>query len=309
MKRSKALRELLAKKELLIAPAAYDALSARIIEQAGFKVMGVSGYGISATMLGKPDVGLTTLTEVVNVARYIVNATKIPVFCDADTGYGNAMNVLRTTEEFIGAGVAGIHIEDQVAPKRCGHVAGKQVISLEEAVGKYRAADRVRREMDPDFLLIARTDALGAVGGSAEEVIRRGRAYVDAGADVVFSDGITTREVLERFVREIPAPILYNMVGISPQVPMDQLQKMGVAIVANAGGAFRSAMRAIWDYMHGFARGGTEFMKEFDKEIAGHPTANFHEFIGFPQVRRLEEEFLPSEEVQRKYAQSIGYKP
>jgi 2-methylisocitrate lyase-like PEP mutase family enzyme len=179
MKPSKKLRELLAKKELLIAPAAYDALSAKIIEAAGFQLMAVTGYGVSATLIGKPDVGLTTLTEVVNVARYIVGAVTIPVFCDADTGYGNAINTMRTTEEFIKSGVAGIHIEDQVAPKRCGHVAGKQLISIDEAAGKYRAADHVRQEMDPDFVLIARTDARGAVGGSIEEVIRRGNAYVE----------------------------------------------------------------------------------------------------------------------------------
>ncbi|MBM4330794.1 MAG: isocitrate lyase/PEP mutase family protein [Deltaproteobacteria bacterium] len=309
MKRSKVLRELLAKKELLIVPAAYDALSAKIIEQAGFKVIGVSGYGISATMLGKPDVGLTTLTEVVNVARYIASAVKIPVFCDADTGYGNAINVMRTTEEFILAGVAGVHIEDQVAPKRCGHVAGKQVVSVEEAVGKYRAADHIRRELDPDFVLIARTDALGAIGGSIEEVIRRGKAYIEAGADVIFPDGITSVEVLQRCVHEIPAPIMYNMVGVSPLLPMSQLQEMGVAIVANAGGAFRSATRALWDYMQAFAKGGTDFLIQFERDIQGHPTANFHQFIGFAEIRKLEEEYLPSEEVQRKYAQSIGYQP
>jgi 2-methylisocitrate lyase-like PEP mutase family enzyme len=163
--------------------------------------------------------------------------------------------------------------------------------------------------MDPDFVLIARTDSLGAVGGSIEEVIRRGKAYVDAGADVFFADGITTIQQLERFVNEIPAPILYNMVGVSPYVPMPQLQKMGVAIVANAGGAFRSAARAMWDYMQDFFKGGTEFLMQFDKQISGHPTANFHQFIGFPEIRRLEEQYLPSEEVQRKYAQSIGYQP
>jgi 2-methylisocitrate lyase-like PEP mutase family enzyme len=309
MKRSKVIRELLAKEEILIAPAAYDALSAKIIEQTGFLVMGVSGYGISAAMLGKPDVGFTTMTEVVDVVRNIVNAVKIPVFCDADTGYGNAINVIRTTEEFIRAGVSGFHIEDQVAPKRCGHVAGKMLISIEEAVGKYRAADHVRRELDPDFILIARTDARGALGGSIEEVIRRGKAYVDAGADVVFPDGITSVEELQKCVDEVPAPILYNMTGVSPHVPIAQLQEMGVKIMANAGGAFRSAAKAMWDYLHGFQAGGTEFKMQFDKEIEGHPTANFHEFIGFPEIRKLEEKYLPSEEVQRKYAETVGYQP
>jgi 2-methylisocitrate lyase-like PEP mutase family enzyme len=309
MKPSKKLRELLAKKELLIAPAAYDALSAKIIEAAGFQLMAVTGYGVSATLIGKPDVGLTTLTEVVNVARYIVGAVTIPVFCDADTGYGNAINTMRTTEEFIKSGVAGIHIEDQVAPKRCGHVAGKQLISIDEAAGKYRAADHVRQEMDPDFVLIARTDARGAVGGSIEEVIRRGNAYVEAGADLIFPDGLTSVDELERSVREIPAPILYNMTGVSPLLPMSQLQEIGVCIVENAGGAFVAAARAMWDYMQGLASGGTEFMMQSFSTLADHPIRNFHEFIGFPEIRKLEEEYLPSEEVQRKYAETVGYQP
>ncbi len=313
MKQSARFRELLAQKELLIAPAAYDALSAKIIEQAGFKLMAITGYGVSAGLLGKPDVGLTTMTEVVDVARRIVGAVSIPVFCDADTGYGNAINTMRTAEEFIKSGVAGIHLEDQVAPKRCGHVAGKQLISIEEAVGKYRAVDHVRREMDPDFVLIARTDARGALGGGIEEVIRRGKAYTEAGADVIFPDGLTSVEELERCVSEVPAPILYNMTGVSPYVSMADLKKMGVGIVENAGGAFASAARAMWDYMEGLASGGTDFMMESGKEMAeqmvGHPIRNFHEFIGFPQIRKLEEEFLPSEEVQRKYAETVGYQP
>jgi 2-methylisocitrate lyase-like PEP mutase family enzyme len=164
MKRTKVLRELLAQKRLLVKPSGFDALSAKIIEQAGFKVMGATGYGISTTLLGKPDAGFLTLTEAVTVTRHMVGATKIPIICDADTVFGNALNVMRTTEEFIQAGAAGIHIEDQVAPKRCGHVAGKQLISVEEAVGKFRAAHRVRQELDSDFLIIARTDARGALG-------------------------------------------------------------------------------------------------------------------------------------------------
>ena len=309
MNQTRIFRELLAKKELLIAPAAYDALSAKIIEEAGFKLMAVTGYGVSATLIGKPDVGLITLTEIVNVARRIAGAVTIPVFCDADTGYGNAINAMRATEEFIKSGVAGIHMEDQVAPKRCGHVAGKQLISREEAVGKYRAVDHVRREMDPDFVLIARTDARGALDGGMEEVILRGNAYAEAGADIIFPDGLTSAEELDRCVREIPVPILYNMTGVSPYIPMSELQEMGVSIVENAGGAFVSAARAMWDYMQGLADGGTEFMMPFGKEMARHPIRNFHQFIGFPEIRKLEEEYLPSEEVERKYAETIGYQP
>ncbi|MBI4767315.1 MAG: isocitrate lyase/PEP mutase family protein [Deltaproteobacteria bacterium] len=309
MKPSRRFRELLTAKELLVAPAAYDALSAKIIEQAGFKLMAISGYGVSAALLGKPDVGLTTMSELVGVAHNIVSAVTIPVFSDADTGFGNAINTMRTTEEFIKAGVAGIHLEDQVAPKRCGHVAGKQLISLEEAVGKYRAADQVRRQLDPDFVLIARTDARGALGGSMEEVIRRSKAYIDAGADVIFPDGLTSLGDLERSLKEIQAPLLYNMTGVSPLLSMSDLKDLGVAIVEIAGGAFVSAAKAMWDFMHGLRSGGTEFLLEFGRGLRDHPIRNFHQFIGFPEIRKYEEMFLPTDEVQRKYQETVGFQP
>ena len=312
MKRtSRVLRKLLAQNKLLVKPSAFDALSARIIEGAGFKTMGISGYAVSVAMLGKPDVGLLTLTEMVTMTRYIAGATKLPVICDADTGFGNAINVLRTTEEFIGAGAAGFHIEDQVAPKRCGHVAGKRIIPLEEAVGKIRAADRVRQELDPDFLLIARTDARGAVGGSLKEVIRRGKAYMEAGADMIFPDGIPSPKELERCVKEIGAPIHYNMspLGMSSYIPLSQLNDMGVAIVSNPAGMLRTVIKAMWDHAHGFAAGGTKYLREADQELDAHPTGNLHAFVGFPEIRALEEEYLPKEEVQKKYAKSLGYQP
>jgi 2-methylisocitrate lyase-like PEP mutase family enzyme len=310
MKRSTELRSLLAKRALLVKPSAFDALSARIIEQAGFKVLGLTGYGLSAAMLGKPDAGFLTLTEAVTAARHVVAATCIPVICDADTGFGNALNVMRTTEEFIRAGAASFHIEDQVAPKRCGHVAGKEVISAAEAVGKLRAAHRVREELDPDFVIIARTDARGAAGGSLEEVIRRGKAYADAGADMVFPDGLLTLQELERCVKEIPVPIHYNMsvVGVSFYASLEHLRNLGVAIVSNPGGPLRAAVKAMWDYLHGFAAGGTDFMIQADREFEAHPTGDMHKFFGFGEIRRLEQEFLPKGDVERKYADSIGYR-
>jgi len=309
VKSSQSLRSLLSRKQLLVAPCAYDALSAKIIENAGFEVMGISGYGVAAGTLAKPDVGFTTLTQVVEVARNIVAAVKVPVYCDADTGYGNAINVMHTIETFIYAGVAGVHLEDQVFPKRCGHVAGKQVISMEEAAGKLRAADRIRREMDPDFVLIARTDALGAMGGGLEETVRRGNAYIEAGADIIFPDGIHSEELLLQCIEQIDGPIMYNMVGLAPLIPLPRLQEMGVTLVCDAGGAFRSAARAMWDYMQAFKAEGTAFLQAYNEAHAEHPTQNFHGFIGFPRVREMETEFLPSEDTQRKYAESVGYQP
>lgn len=303
------LRELLAEGKTLVKPGAFNALSAKIIEQAGFKVVGVSGYGVSASLLGKPDAGLTTMTEVVMISKYIADAVNIPVVADADTGYGNAINTMRTTEEFIKAGVAAIHIEDQVSPKRCGHVSGKQIIPLEEAVGKFRAAAKVRDELDPDFVIIARTDARGVSGGSVEEVIRRANAYLEAGADMIFPEGLTSEEELERVCREVHGPIHYNRTGVSPMVPLPRLQELGVAIVSNAGGALRASTKAIWDYMHAFFERDVDLLKQFAAETENHPVGNMHEFIGFPEIRRLEEEFLPPEEVAARYQGSIGYQP
>ncbi|MCP5093813.1 MAG: isocitrate lyase/PEP mutase family protein, partial [Gammaproteobacteria bacterium] len=159
------LRERLAQPGILVKPGAFNAISARIIEDAGFAVMGLSGYSVSATLLGKPDVGLITLDEMVMTTRYITAAVSTPLLADADTGYGNAINAMRTTEEFIRAGAAGMHIEDQVAPKRCGHVAGKERVPWGEAVRATAACAHVRDRPGPGCLLLARTDARGAVGG------------------------------------------------------------------------------------------------------------------------------------------------
>lgn len=311
MRGSTILRKLLAEGRLLVKPSAFDALSAKIIERAGFNIMGITGYGASIAMLGKADAGFLTLTEMVTLTRCVAGAVRVPVICDADTGFGNAINVLRTTEEFIKAGAAGFHLEDQVAPKRCGHVAGKELISLEEAVGKIRAADRVRRELDPDFLLIARTDARGAVGGGIDETIRRGRAYMEAGADMIFPDGISDIKELESCVQGIGAPIHHNMAVLSgsDHTSLSKLEAMGVSIVSNPAGLLRAAIRAMWDYAHGFAAHGTRYMETAEQELSGHPTANLHEFVGFPEIRRLEEEFLPKAEVARRYAYSLGFKP
>jgi 2-methylisocitrate lyase-like PEP mutase family enzyme len=303
------LRQLLKEGRTLVKPGAFNALSALIIEKAGFSCCGVSGYAVSASLLGKPDVGLITLSEIVMVARYVARRVGIPVIADADTGFGNAINVMRTTEDFIAAGVAAIHIEDQVAPKRCGHVAGKQVVSLEEMVGKLRAADRVRREMDPDFVLIARCDARGVTGGTVDELIRRANAYLDAGADMIFPEALTAEAEVERCAREIKGPLHYNRTGVSPRLSLARLNELHIAMVSNATGALRSTTVALWDYMQAFAREDVELVKRWEASVKDHPAGNMHAFIGFSEIKKLEEEFLPSEDVLRKYSGSVGFQP
>src|SRR5688572_24346097 len=177
------LRERLAKGPLVVAPGIYDAYGARFVEQAGFDAVYMTGNGVSASLLGRPDVGLVDLTLLASQAHRAASCVNIPLICDADTGYGNAVNVRHTVQEFEGAGVAAIHIEDQVSPKRCGHLPGSRpVVEMKEHVGKIEAAVAARR--DPDFVIIARTDS--AAGHGLDEAIRRGKAYRQAGADVVF---------------------------------------------------------------------------------------------------------------------------
>jgi 2-methylisocitrate lyase-like PEP mutase family enzyme len=208
----------------------------------------------------------------------------------------------------IQTGAAAMLIEDQLSPKRCGHVAGKQVISMEEAVGKYRAAADVRDQLDRDFVLVARTDARGALEGGLEEAIRRANAYIEAGADVAFVEGIPSREELEYIVDSVHGPVLYNMIGISPMIALSDLKKIGVSIIG-FGMAHWAATRSIWDYAHGLKKLGIKVQTEFLQNMKGHPLEDDHGFAGFPEMRRLEGKYLPGEETEKKYRRSLGYQP
>ncbi|MFQ5849704.1 MAG: oxaloacetate decarboxylase [Candidatus Binatia bacterium] len=223
MQPTRKLREILSQGRLLVAPFCYDAFTARIAESVGFPIIYVSGFG-TVMSRGYPDVGVITLTEMVDNARYVTAAVRVPVIADADTGYGNPINVARTVGEFERAGVAGIHLEDQVFPKKCGFFAGKQVIPLEENVAKIRAALDART--DPEFLIIARCDALAIKGW--EDTIRRCRAYHDAGADMVFVDGIKTLEDMHTYARELAdLPRFYN----GDLLPVAQVEELGFRIM------------------------------------------------------------------------------
>jgi 2-methylisocitrate lyase-like PEP mutase family enzyme len=247
MRQTTRLRELLRSGQSLVVPGCYNALSARILTEVGFPAVYMTGYGTSLSLLGMPDAGLATMTEMHLNARYIAAAVSVPVIADADNGYGNAINVIRTVREYVGTGVAGIHIEDQAIPKRCGHVAGRQVIPIEEAAGKYRAAAQARDEADPDFVLIARTDARGAHGGSLDEAIRRANAYLEAGADMAFVEGPTSVDEVRRICREVKGPIFYNQTGVSPRLSQAQMQELGIAIAILPGAALRATVKAVYD--------------------------------------------------------------
>jgi 2-methylisocitrate lyase-like PEP mutase family enzyme len=302
------LRALIAKGPTLYVPGCYNAASAKVLSHAGFDAVYMTGYGTSLSLTGLPDVGLTTMSEMVANARYIAAAVDVPLIADADTGFGNAVNVIRTVREYITAGVAGLHLEDQVSPKRCGHVAGRQVIPLEEAVGKIRAAADTRNALDPDFVLIARTDARGASGGSLDEAIRRANAFLAAGADLAFVEGPTAREEVERICREVKGPVFYNMTGVSPRFTLEEMRRMGIAVCISPNAMLRCALAAMHDLASQMKQDGpvaeTRFMESFRK----HPLGDLHTFAGFDQVRAWEREYL-GEDAMKKYADSIGHLP
>jgi len=302
------LRQLLADQTPLLVPGCYNALSAKILERAGFPAVYMTGYGTSLSLLGMPDAGLATMTEMHLNARYIANAIAPPVIADADNGYGNAINVIRTVREYIQTGVAAIHIEDQVIPKRCGHVAGRRVIPMDEAVGKYRAAAEARRELDPDFVIVARTDARGAHGGSLDEAIARANAYLAAGADMAFVEGPTSVDEVRRICREVEGPVFYNQTGISPRFTLAEMRDLGIALTILPGALLRLTIQTLYDFATALRERGPEAEAEFADRFRGHPLGDVHTFAGFDEVRRWEEAFLPAEELD-KYADSVGHQP
>ncbi|MGB4096928.1 MAG: oxaloacetate decarboxylase, partial [Acetomicrobium sp.] len=272
-------------------PGAHDVMSAKLIERAGFKACQVSGFGLSATYLGLPDMAFLSFAEALNFSKNIIDAVDIPVMVDADTGFGNAVNAMRVTEEFIKIGAAGMNIEDQVFPKRCGHLEGKQIIPMDEMVLKIKACIEVKKKLDPDFVINARTDAIAVSG--VEEAIKRGNAYAEAGADLIFIEAPRTREDIIRLVKEIQAPISINLFdavsgGKTPLIDIDELKEMGVARVSIPVGPLFAAVKGMINYLDvikdGIAEGRTDLVVPF---------AEFKELVGFNKYRELEKKFLP----------------
>lgn len=237
------LRSLLAQSNILVAPGASDALTARLIQEARFDAVYATGAGIANAQFALPDLGLLTMTEMLESIRRIVSAVDLPVIADADTGYGNPLNVMRAVREYERAGVAAIQIEDQTFPKKCGHFAGKEVVPAQEMVQKIRAALEARS--DPDFVLIARTDTLATHGFT--EAVNRARLYAENGADVIFVEAPTQREQVAQLPKEIDAPLLFNMTegAQSPLFSTQELQSFGYKIVIYPNMLLRVTMRAI----------------------------------------------------------------
>jgi methylisocitrate lyase len=272
---------------IVVLPGAYDALTARLAEQAGFNAVFTTGFGFAATVLGMPDFGLLTMSETMDRVRHIVLALSVPLVADMDTGYGNALNVVRTVRECVALGVAGIILEDQEWPKKCGHFEGKRVIPAEEQAAKLRAAADARS--GDDLVIIGRTDARQPLG--LEEAIRRGKLYRDAGADVVFVEAPRSVEELREVAEAIPdAPLFANMIegGKTPLLSSEELRELGYKMVVYPLAALFSAARAVGEtYRALFEEKSTASRRDAMVSLG-----EFEEIIGVPDWRELERRYV-----------------
>jgi carboxyvinyl-carboxyphosphonate phosphorylmutase len=289
MKKTTKLRQLIKAPEIVISPGAYDCLSAKLIEHMGFKTLSTTGAGISESFLGLPDFGLMTLSDNLTVSKNIGQAVNIPVMADADTGYGNAMNVYHTVRVFEQAGLAGINLEDQVFPKRCGHIKGKEIISMEEMITKIKAAVAARK--DQDFIINARTDAAAIVG--IDEAIKRAKAYVDAGADMVFPDAVLSEKDIEKFVKEVSAPVSINM-GLAirprpttPLVSFKRLEEMGIARVTFPRLSMSSALTGMKKAFEVILE-SIKHEKIIERPDLVLSFEDMTELLGYPEMQELE---------------------
>lgn len=281
------LRELLRSGQTIVAPGAFDPLAARLVEEAGFSAVYMTGFGTSAALLGRPDVGLLTMTEMADNAGRIVACVDIPVIADADTGYGNPLNVIRTVGAYEAAGAAALHIEDQVAPKKCGHMEGKLVISAAEMAQKIAAA--VDARTNPDFVIIARTDARAVEGLPA--ALDRARRYRDADADALFIEALTSEAEIEAAAAAFPGiPLLFNWAegGKTPPLRLGRLAELGYRIVIFPIATLLAATAAMRRVLAEIAREGTP------AAVLGElPTfGEFTDFIGLPGIREIEQRYI-----------------
>lgn len=305
MKKTTVLREAIKARRALVVPGCHDALSARIIETCGFEATQISGFGLAGSLLAKPDVGLVQMKDVLDVTWNIAQAVSIPVMADVDTGGGNAVNAAWVTERLIAMGVAGMNIEDQVFPKRCGHMAGKEVVPAEEMAGKVEACADVRARLDPDFVINARTDAYATDG--LDEAIRRCNLCFEAGADLAFIDGIRTRAEIERAVKALKGPLSVNQMdaitGVKTElVPIPDLARMGVGRVSIPVASILVVQKALTEFFRALKASPTG-------NLAHQPrwAATFKEYtdgVGLPAYRAMEEQYLPAVALAAKYGES-----
>ncbi len=289
--RNAELRELL-RSPPLVAPGCHDGLSATIVEQAGFDAVYMGGYATTGAMLGRPDMALLSGTEMVENARRVASAVSIPVIADADTGYGNAINVIRTVHQYEQAGVSAIHLEDQTAPKRCGHMAGKNVIEPGEMVGKLKAA--VAARSDPDFVIIARTDAIAVHG--VDDAIERALRYRDAGADVLWVEAPTTEDELEKISKRLCSDsiVLLNWLenGRTPMIPIEKIKAYGFGVVIYPIGSILTMLAALREH-YGSVR---EAMTPINRVAKLPPFDDFTDAVDIQEIQTLSKRFADVDE-------------
>lgn len=285
MNQAAKMRELLKSKKMVVAPGAHDGMTAKIIGRLGFDAVYMTGYGQSASHLGQPDVGLMTMTEMVARASSIVEAAGVPVIADADTGFGNAVNVMRTVREYEKAGVAVIQLEDQVMPKKCGHMIGREIIAMDEMVGKIKAA--VDTRMNPDFMIMARTDARTIMG--IEEAIKRGQAYKEAGADIIFIESPESVEEMKMITTQIDGYTLANMVegGRTPLLKNQELEALGFNLTIYPTASIYVATKAMVDLWTALKNDDTT-ANVMDKMVT---FAEFNDLIGLDAIREIERNY------------------
>jgi len=293
------LRSALARRKALVVPGCHDALSAKIVEEAGFEAVQVSGFGLAGSLLGKPDVGLVEMKDILETTGRIARAVRIPVMGDIDTGGGNAINAAEITARLIEMGVAGVNIEDQVLPKRCGHMEGKHVIAAEEMAGKVRAMVDARARLGSDLVINARTDAYAIHG--LREAIFRANLYLDAGADMVFIDGIATRADIQHAVRSIPGLLSVNLMdgvtGVKTElISVPELAAMGVARVSIPVASILVMHRALAEFFAALRVSPTGILAGETHRLSTFKA--YTDFVGLPEYQALEEQYLPQPEPQ-----------
>lgn len=272
----------------LVCPAVHDSLTARVVDLLDFEAVYATGYGSSLSVTGYPDAGLMTMPETVEHAKNVQETVSLPLVADADTGYGNAANVVRTVREYVRAGVAGVHIEDQVFPKRCGTVPGKGFIDRAEAVGKIRAAADVRDERDEDFVVIGRSDV-----PDTEEAIERVNAYADAGADLVYPSGVDTVEDLKETGERVDAPLMYtnSAVADKPVLEPERLSDLGFEVVVYWDVSMLATVVGTYTALRRVGDDDISVLTDLAADLDALPVEDFHEFAGFPEVLDWEDQY------------------
>jgi 2,3-dimethylmalate lyase len=289
-------------------PGGFSPLYAKMAESAGFESFFVAGSQTSAFLYGVPDMGLLGLRDMVDHTRHVQSRVSIPILVDADTGYGNATNVFFTVQEFVRAGVAGLQIEDQEAPKKSATMAGRRVIPIDEAVGKIKAAVAARNELDPEFVVCARCDSIGAEGEQFEHAVERAVAYVqDGGADFVWLNSVQTREQLKTACERIPAPVMVIW-GSRPGPEPAELEQLGARIALYPVFAATVGAQAAWHVLNDFKARGPMALEDWTEQMRSSPWGlpDFGNLVGAPRIREMEDEFLP-QRLQRDYATTFGH--